>query len=105
MNYIIASLMPVGLQQKIFEKSNWHRVCKKIGVFTFKYPAQSWDALRRIVVVRKNTNQLPKSGGKTLFADYDVFGRYLYSAFITNMDRPAELIWEIYRKRSTKSRS
>jgi hypothetical protein len=100
MNYIIASRMHGGLQQKIFEQRNWHRVCKGIGVTSFKYQAQSWDAPRRIVVVRKNTNQLPKSGGKTLFPDYDAFARYRYSAFITNMDLSAELIWEIYRKRA-----
>lgn len=100
MNYIIASRMHGGLQQKIFEQRNWHRVCKGIGVTTFKYQAHSWAAPRRIVVVRKNINQLPKSGGKTLFPDYDAFARYRYSAFITNMDLSAELIWEIYRKRA-----
>jgi hypothetical protein len=63
MNYIIASRMHGGLQQKIFEQRNWHRVCKGIGVSSFKCQEQSWDAPRRIVVVRKNTNQLPKSGG------------------------------------------
>jgi hypothetical protein len=100
MNYIIASRMHGGLQQKIFKQRNWHRVYKGIGVTSFKYLAQSWDAPRRIVVVRKNTNQLPKCGGKTLFPDYDAFARYRYSAFITNMDLSVELIWENYRKRA-----
>jgi hypothetical protein len=36
----------------------------------------------------------------TLFPDYVAFARYRYSAFITNMNLPAELIWEIYRKRA-----
>ena len=40
MNYIIASRMHGGLQQKIFEQRNWHRVCKGIGVTSFKYQAQ-----------------------------------------------------------------
>jgi hypothetical protein len=53
-----------------------------------------------MVVVCKNTNQLSKSGGKILFPDYDALARYRYTAFITNMDLSAELIWEIYRKRA-----
>ncbi len=65
-----------------------------------KYQVQSWDALRKIVVVRKNTNQMPKIGGKTLIPDYDAFTRYRYSAFITNMDLSADVIRAISRKRT-----
>jgi hypothetical protein len=43
---------------------------------------------------------LPKSGGKTLLPVYDAFVRYLNSAFNTNMDLSAELIWETYSKRA-----
>jgi hypothetical protein len=100
LNYIVCCKMHSGLQGRIFDNKSWHRIQHGIGVTSFLYQACSWEQPRRIVVVRKNTNQLPKSGGKTLFPDYDAFARYRYTAFVTNMDLSAELIWEIYKKRA-----
>lgn len=100
LNYIIATRLHSGLTDRIFNSRNWHRVSQGISVCSFQYRAGTWGESRRIVVVRKNTNQLPNSGGKTLFADYDAFARYRYSAFVTNMDLSAELIWETYKKRA-----
>lgn len=100
LNYIIAARLHSGLTDKIFNARNWHRVSHGISVCSFQYQAGTWGRSRRIVVVRKNTNQLPHSGGKTLFADYDAFARYRYSAFITNLDLSAELIWKTYKKRA-----
>ena len=89
-----------GLVSKIFDQKNWQKVSKGIECCSFHMQYPGWDKSRRIVVVRKNEILLPKSGGKTLFPEYDRFSKYRYSAFITNMDLSAELIWSIYKKRA-----
>lgn len=99
LNYIIACRMHSGLSNQIFEQNNWQKVASGISCCSFQYQAGSWKAPRRIVVVRKNENIRPKSGGKTLFPEYDNFSRYRYSAFVTSMDLSAELIWSIYKQR------
>jgi len=100
LNYIIACRMHSVLASKIFDQRNWQRVASGISCCSFSYQANSWKEPRRIVVVRKNINLRPNSGGKTLFPEYDKFARYRYSSFVTNMDLSAELIWNIYKQRA-----
>jgi hypothetical protein len=99
-NYIVAAKMYEGLVSKIFDQKNWQKVSKGIECCSFQYQLPGWDTSRRIVVARKNEILLPESGGKTLFPEYERFAKYRYSAFITNMDLSAELIWSIYKKRA-----
>jgi hypothetical protein len=100
MKYIVAAKMYPTIVQKIFESTGWHQSTDGIDLCSFEYQAKGWSKPRRMVVVRKLKSKFPKSGGKTLFEEYDVFSNYLYSAFVTNLDLSDNLIWEIYRHRA-----
>ena len=64
----------------------------------FDYQSPDWKIARRMVAVRKNINKLKKATGKLLLFD-DQIQTYRYSVFVTNLDLPAEQIWEIYKQR------
>jgi hypothetical protein len=100
LNYIVATKMYPTLTQKIFDSTGWHSCTEGIDICSFEYQAKDWQAPRRIVVVRKHKKEHPKSGGKSLFEEYDEFCEYLYSAFVTNLELSDELIWELYRHRA-----
>jgi len=100
LNYVIACKMNIALRQHIFDCGGWSRLKNGVSVATFGYQAATWEKPRRIVVVRKDGNQLPKSGGKTLFPEYEAFEQYRYSAFVTNLDLSGAMVWTIYKKRA-----
>jgi hypothetical protein len=52
-----------------------------------------------VVVIKQSILIRPKSPGKLLFPDEEVYRNNRYSAYITNMKLSAELVWELYRKR------
>lgn len=49
-------------------------------------------------VVRKNINKLKKATGRLLLFDEQIQS-YRYSLYVTNLDLPAEQIWEMYKQR------
>ena len=100
LKYIVAAKMYPTIVQKIFDSAGWLSSTEGIDLCSFEFQARGWKAPRRIVVVRKLKSKFPKSGGKTLFEEYDVFSNYLYSAFVTNLELSDNLIWELYRHRA-----
>jgi hypothetical protein len=100
LKYIIAAKMYSGLVQKIFDATGWISYSDGIDLCSIDCKLSGWSHKRRIVVVRKSKSEHPKSGGKSLFEDYDEFSNYLYSAFVTNLDLADPLIWELYRHRA-----
>lgn len=100
LKFIVAVKMYPTIVQKIFESTGWHPSTDGIDVCSFEFQAKEWKLPRRIVVVRKLKSKFPKSGGKSLFEDYDVFSNYIYSAFVTNLELSDGLIWELYRHRA-----
>lgn len=101
LQYVVA--MPFrssGLVEEILSCRGWIALKEGIDVCEFSYRCLSWGKARRIVVVRKDAEKLPNSGGKTLFSSQDQLLRYKYSAFVTNTDLSAELVWELYKKRA-----
>lgn len=99
-NYILAAKMYASIRQKIFDQDTWHPIAKDLHICSFEYQMPDWQVARRFVVVRKRKSTYPKSGGKSLFPEYDEFEDYLYSAFVTNLELSDELIWEIYKHRA-----
>src|SRR4030042_3301341 len=101
LQYIVATKMNEGLVNKIFHIKNWFPL-KEEGywVSSFSYCANGWDRERRIVVVRKDSDKHPQTGGKLLFPEIEEFERYKYAAFVTNLDLSAELVWHLYNKRA-----
>ena len=100
LKYILAVKMYASLVQKIFDSRNWVSHGNGIDICSFDFRLQGWDQSRRFVVVRKLKSKHPGSGGKSLFEEYDKFSRYLYSAFVTNLDLSDFLVWETYRHRA-----
>lgn len=100
-NYIVALPMKGGLVSRILEAGNWVASSVEGADFcSFEYQANSWGRPRRVVVVRKDTEKLPKSGGKSLFSAQDDYLRYRYSAFATDTALSDELVWVTYRHRA-----
>jgi hypothetical protein len=100
LKYIIALPMKAGLVNEILECKKWQYTHYGVDHCSFMYKAQSWGKPRRVVVIRKDTEKLPKSGGKTLFQHQDDYLRYRYSAFVTNSEMSAEIIWHTYKHRA-----
>lgn len=100
LKYIVAAKMYANLVQKIFDTHNWISHGDGIDICSFDLRLQGWKQSRRFVVVRKLKSKHPQSGGKSLFEDYDKFSRYLYSAFVTNLELSDAIIWETYRHRA-----
>lgn len=100
LKYIVAAKMNPVLSQKIFDTNDWHPKTDGIDLCTIEYKAEDWEAPRRVVVVRKQKEKHPKSGGKSLFKEYDEFSGYVYSAFVTNLKLSDDIVWELYRHRA-----
>ena len=64
------------------------------------YQAQGWKAARRIVVVRKNSELLANTSGKTLFPEMYDYQKYRYSACVTTAAISDDLVWEVYKHRA-----
>ena len=100
LKYIVAAKMYAGLVQNIFEANDWVTYSDGIDMCSIECKLSGWKQTRRVVVVRKSKSKYQKSGGKSLFEEYDEFSNYLYSAFATNLELADPLIWELYRHRA-----
>ena len=100
LDYIIALRMTSGLVSEIVSSRYWKPLKDGIEYTSFTFRAKGWKTERRVVVVRKDSEKLPKSGGKTLFPNHDDYLRFRYSAFVTNSQLSGNLVWEIYKHRA-----
>lgn len=99
-NYIVSARLNPGLSRRVFEHRAWFPQGDGYWTGSFSYQANGWSSPRRIVVVRKDIEEHPKTGGKLLFPEIEEFERFRYSAFVTNMDLSAEMIWHLYNNRA-----
>lgn len=80
--------------------SGWITLKEGIQIIEHRYKAAGWNEERKFIVVRKNTKKYPKATGKLwLFKENQLEPIYRYSVFVTNLDLPAEQIWNMYRDR------
>lgn len=101
LDYIIAMPMKAGLVDAILNHRRWvSSKTQGVDLTSFSYQSKGWGKSRRIVVVRKDTEKLPNSGGKTLFSQQDDYLRYRYSAFVTTSSLSDELVWIAYKHRA-----
>lgn len=101
LDYIISLPLKAGVVEEILSIKKWTASSiDGIAHCSFQYRSKTWGQSRRIVVVRKDTEKLPKSGGKTLFQSEDDYARYRYSAFVTNTELSSELVWNTYKHRA-----
>lgn len=100
LTYIISAKMNGGLVQQIYDQRGWLSSKNGIDYCVLQHQATGWEKPRRFVIVRKDATKLEKSGGKTLFPEYDEFSKYRYSAFVTNSELSGELVWQLYKQRA-----
>jgi hypothetical protein len=100
LNYVLAAKMTSPLVARIFEVESWFPCGEGYWMTHFDYRANGWQSARRMVVVRKDTDEHKLTGGKLLFPEYEEFARYKYSAFVSNLNLSDQLIWDLYKQRA-----
>jgi len=90
------------VQRAIARHTRWLYLDNGIEIAELDYQAENWDEPRRIVVARQKIADRPRATGKqlSLFEQDTIIGQYRFSAYVTNMDLPARVIWDNYRARS-----
>jgi hypothetical protein len=113
LHYVIALRQTQPLQRALVDASlqgkGWWglvddagKVVSGIELTRFSYQADSWGKPRWVTGIRQHIDQRSSPKGKTLslFADDPVIGRYRFSALVSDMDLPAEVVWRTYRGRA-----
>lgn len=101
-DYIIAARMYAPIQQAIAGQKTWVRITDGIELAETMYQSPFWKRARRMIMVRQHLPTRPKATGRMLklFEEEGIYKTYRYSCFITNMELPAEIIWQTYRHRA-----
>ena len=95
-NYIIAVRMYPNVKNSVYGLEDWVEICKGIEVNQMRFSHENRDE-RRYIIVRKQVDLRPKAGGKLLFDDLP---GYRYSTYVTNLDLPLDVIWNMYNQRA-----
>lgn len=98
LNYIVAVKFYSTIKSHLRGLKTWIPVKDGVEMCEFTYQSPDWKTSRRMVAVRKNITKLKKATGKLLLFD-DQVQTYRYSVYCTNLELPAELIWEMYKQR------
>jgi hypothetical protein len=98
LNYVTAVKFYPTIKMEVRGLRNWIRIKDGIEMCEFTYQSPDWKISRRMVAVRKNISKLKKATGKLLLFDEQIQA-YHYSVYVTNLDLPAQQIWEIYKQR------
>lgn len=101
-NYIIAARMYSPIQQTIASQRNWLKMSDGLEIADTHYKSPNWRNDKRMIIIRQHIPTRPKATGRilSLFKDEEIYKRYRYSCFITNLNLPAEQIWTLYRQRA-----
>ena len=103
--YIIAVPISHAIQKAIYCVTQWRQLDDGIEVaeFSFEHKDEKWTRPRRYVVVRQHKQKRPSAAGKqlSLFEEYEDWGAFRYSVFITNDDMlTPKATWRQYRPRA-----
>jgi hypothetical protein len=101
-NYIIAARFHSVVKNKLAGERTWIKLGEGIEIAETEYKAIDWKESRRMVMVRQDVRERPKAAGKQLrlFTDETVYKNYRYSCYVTNMDLPSKVIYDLYRNRA-----
>ncbi|MFN8331240.1 MAG: transposase [Saprospiraceae bacterium] len=101
-NYIIAARMYSPIQQTITSHRIWLKMAAGLEIADTQYKSPNWQSGKRMIIIRQHIPTRPKATGRvlSLFKDEEIYKRYRYSCFITNLNLPAEQIWTLYRQRA-----
>ena len=109
LHYIVALRQNQPLQRALVSAEGWwvlqdeqNQPVDGIELTRFAYQANTWSNPRWVVGVRQHIERRVHPKGKTLslFADDAVMGKWRFSALVTDLDLPAEVIWRTYRGRA-----
>jgi Transposase DDE domain. len=99
-NYIVSVKLYKPIRDMLEGLSGWINLKDGIQIKELRYRAAGWKEERRFIIVRKNIEKFPKATGKLLLFDESQLPPiYRYSVFVTNLDLPAEQIWNMYKDR------
>ena len=101
-SYIIACPMYVTIQRKIQTQKVWLKIDAGIEICETMYQSPTWNAPRRLIIVRQKISDRPKAVGKILrlFEEDEIIAGYRHSCYITNLTLPPTEIWRLYRNRA-----
>lgn len=102
LNYIVAAKFYQPIKWKLAGEKTWLKLDDGLEISETTYQADDWDNPRRLVMIRQEINKRPKAVGKQLrlFEEEGIYKNYRYSCFITNMNLPAKVIYDMYRGRA-----
>lgn len=101
-SYIIVARHYSSIQKKIASLKNWWTLDDGLQITETTYQSPTWEAPRRLVVVRQQIQKRPKATGKQLklFKEEGIYQDYRYSCFITNLDFSPQVVWNTYKGRA-----
>ena len=96
LNYIMATRMYPNVKNAVWGLKEWVGLSPGIELNEMIFNHDGGKP-RRYIIVKKQVELRPKSGGKELFEDMP---GYRYSCYVTNLDLPLDQIWNIYNTRA-----
>lgn len=102
LDYVIAAKFYMPIKRKLAQHTTWLALDNGLEIAETSYQADSWDAPRRLVMVRQEISKRPKAVGKQLclFEGDCTYKNYRYSCYITNLSLPAKIVYDMYRGRA-----
>ncbi len=97
-NYVTVLRFYPTIKNEVCRLTNWTSIKDGVEICVFYYQPTDWKSARKMVAVRKNILTLKKATGKLLLFDEQI-QTFRYSVFVTNLNLPAQTIWEIIKKR------
>lgn len=100
--YIIAARFITPIKRLLIAKQTWMRLDEGLEIAETTYQAKDWEIPRRIIMVRQNIKLRPNAAGKQLhlFEDEVIYENYRFSCFVTNLELPANVVYDTYRARA-----
>lgn len=103
--YIIACRFNNRIKYALAHERVWIEVTDGLEISETTYQANGWKKPRRIIMVRQEVEKRPNAAGKQikqpeLFEDETDFGKYRYNCFVTNLELPAKIVYDMYRGRA-----
>ena len=101
-SYVIAARLYPPVQREISRQKVWLKLGEGIEVGEVQYLGADSSRARRMVMVRQLIRDRSKATGKPLrlFQDSEIYNRYRYHCFITNLTLPAQQVWNLYKQRA-----
>lgn len=100
LNYVVAAKFYPTIKEELRKQKRWIGTKDGIEVCEFMYQPIGAEHARKYIAVRKNIRILTKATGKLLLFEEEQIQTYRYSIYVSNLDLPAEHIWNIYKHRA-----